>query len=144
MEFLNEMNKSTTTNPTSHPDNFGCDFYCTCAPYHVNGHNAVDFWPKPSGFEEEPIYAAINGRVQVWESTRGGKSLSITSMCGNIVVTYLHLEEIHIENNQLIIAGFEIGIMGNTGTDSTGIHLHFTVRENGILVDPINFFKRRI
>ena len=39
---------------------------------------------------------------------------------------------------QTVSQGQQIGIMGTTG-DSTGVHLHFEVHENGGLVDPLNY-----
>lgn len=39
---------------------------------------------------------------------------------------------------QQVTQGQKLGIMGTTG-DSTGVHLHFEVYENGIQVDPVPY-----
>ena len=40
---------------------------------------------------------------------------------------YNHLSMVKIVNKQKIIKGQKIGIIGNTGKDSSGIHLHFAL-----------------
>jgi len=52
---------------------------------------------------------------------------------------YAHMQPgLLVAPGQTVSQGQQIGIMGTTG-DSTGVHLHFEVRENGGLVDPLNY-----
>jgi murein DD-endopeptidase MepM/ murein hydrolase activator NlpD len=55
-----------------------------------------------------------------------------------IFTGYWHLSEIKVAVGQPIAAGDVIGIVGNTGL-STGAHLHWEMRINGIAVDPMQF-----
>ncbi|HLG28349.1 MAG TPA: M23 family metallopeptidase, partial [Paenisporosarcina sp.] len=55
--------------------------------------------------------------------------------------TYAHLASINVQNGQTVSSGTKLGIMGSTGR-STGIHLHFEVRKNGSLVNPLNYIKQ--
>lgn len=57
---------------------------------------------------------------------------------GKIMQTrYAHLASISVSKNQRISQGTRIGIMGTTG-NSTGIHLHYEVREADSMSDTIS------
>jgi murein DD-endopeptidase MepM/ murein hydrolase activator NlpD len=55
-----------------------------------------------------------------------------------IFTGYWHLSEIKVAVGQQVAAGDVIGIVGNTGL-STGAHLHWEMRINGVAVDPMQF-----
>ena len=55
---------------------------------------------------------------------------------GNGVVTlYAHMQAVYVKVGDRVAKGQVIGKMGSTGR-STGTHLHFEVRKNGVLMDP--------
>ena len=51
---------------------------------------------------------------------------------------YCHLSELLVKKGDVIRAGEAIALSGNTGY-STGPHLHFGIRKNGEMVDPLNY-----
>ena len=52
--------------------------------------------------------------------------------------TYGHLSEILVEAGQAVVAGQAVGLSGDTG-HSTGPHLHFEIRRDGVPLDPLLF-----
>ena len=103
-------------------------------------HMALDI-TNPSG---TPVVAAQDGvvsRVSIgsWD---GGYGTSITIDGGNGYSThYAHMSSIIVNVGQSVSAGKTIvGYSGNTGR-STGPHLHFEVRRNGTLVNPLPFLQ---
>ena len=56
------------------------------------------------------------------------------------VTVYAHNSSINVSVGQVVTRGEYIGGIGSTG-DSTGNHLHFEVRYNGIPQNPINYIK---
>jgi murein DD-endopeptidase MepM/ murein hydrolase activator NlpD len=52
-----------------------------------------------------------------------------------LVTLYMHLSEIKVREGQTVESGEVLGLSGNTGR-STGPHLHFAVRWQGVYVDP--------
>jgi murein DD-endopeptidase MepM/ murein hydrolase activator NlpD len=54
---------------------------------------------------------------------------------GSVEEIYGHLSAISVAPNDVVRAGQPIGAVGSTG-NSTGPHLHFEVRINGVPVDP--------
>lgn len=58
---------------------------------------------------------------------------------GNGVVSaYAHLDGFNVKIGQRVEAGAVIGKSGNTG-NSTGAHLHYAIKENGVARDPRTF-----
>lgn len=60
---------------------------------------------------------------------------------GNVQSIYGHLSRITVGAGQTFEAGYPIGITGSTGR-TTGEHLHFSIRRNGVYIDPWKFLYR--
>lgn len=86
------------------------------------------------------ILAADNGTVAFAGSDGGYGNKIIINHNNGIRTLYAHLSSIDIKVGQTVAKGRKIGVMGTTG-NSTGIHLHFEVTENGNLKDPMNFLR---
>lgn len=95
-------------------------------------HRGIDYG-TPMG---TPILASADGIVDFTASlTVGyGKYIRIRHD-DNYITLYAHLSEINVREGQSIAKGQMIGKSGSTG-NSTGPHLHFEVRKNGIQIDP--------
>ena len=88
-----------------------------------------------------PIYAAASGTVTVAESGGygGGYGTYLMISHGNGVQTlYGHCSQLCVSEGQTVSQGQLIAKMGSTGL-STGNHLHFEVRVNGIAQNPQNY-----
>lgn len=90
------------------------------------------------------VYAVVGGVVG--QSTIITDTANRTSEWGNYVRVdgedgrlyyYCHLSKRIVTRGMKIKAGDALGIEGSTGK-STGSHLHFEVRENGVSIDPTN------
>ena len=58
---------------------------------------------------------------------------------GNGITTYYgHCSKLYKKEGQKVKAGDVIAAVGNTG-NSTGSHLHFEIRKNGVYVNPANY-----
>jgi len=98
-------------------------------------HHAVDI----ADSEGTPIYAADSGHVVVAGWREGGYGYTVVINHGNGFQTlYAHLSVIKVNVGQDVPKGKLIGLMGNTG-HSTGSHLHFEIREDAQLCDPLEF-----
>lgn len=105
-------------------------------------HKGVDFTPGRGS----PVYAAMDGVVtQVQNSGEYGMHVIITHKIHEDLVyttVYAHLQvsnvtnRLQLDNN--IVKGDILGYVGNTGL-STGPHLHFEIRKNGVHINPLPF-----
>ncbi len=83
-----------------------------------------------------PVFAAAGGEV-FSTGWRGGYGKCIIVLHGDGVSTlYAHLSRIDVRSGQPVERGQRIGAVGSTGL-STGPHLHFEVRRNGVPVNPM-------
>jgi len=83
-----------------------------------------------------PVMAAARG-VVVWHGNKLGYGNCIVIRHGTHLSTiYGHLSHIGVRTGQSIGTGEVIGLSGSTGF-STGPHLHFEVRRDGIPVNPM-------
>jgi len=53
---------------------------------------------------------------------------------------YGHMTRVNVEQGQEVKAGDLIGYMGSTGR-STGPHVHYEIRKDGIDIDPMPYLK---
>ncbi len=87
------------------------------------------------------IAAGDDGVVSLVEYLRYGYGQHIIIDHGNGLSTlYAHLSEIYVQAGDRVARGQIIGKMGSSGR-SSGPHLHFELRKNGVAVDPRPFLK---
>ena len=97
-------------------------------------HLGVDY-AAPSG---TPVVAAGNGRVR-FRGWKGGYGNLVEIRHGNGFTTYYaHLSRYSrgLRRGSKVIQGQVIGYVGSTGL-STGPHLDYRVRRNGVFVNPL-------
>lgn len=88
-----------------------------------------------------PIIAADTGTVTFAGCINWGYGCHVVIDHGNGYSTlYAHMSVISVSAGQAVNQGQQLGIMGSTGR-STGPHLHFEIRQGGVLLNPQNFLK---
>jgi murein DD-endopeptidase MepM/ murein hydrolase activator NlpD len=99
-------------------------------------HNGVDLVSVGSATLGQPIYAPLSGTiVSNFFDDRGGYQIILDS--GYAKFGFAHLKEkSNLKVHSKVTKGQIVGYVGNTGT-STGAHLHFTLRLNDQIVDPV-------
>lgn len=96
-------------------------------------HTGVDIG-APNG---TPVVSAGSGTVIASRFMSGyGNCIMIDH--GGKVTVYGHLSSRAVSPGQSVSAGETIGYVGSTGM-STGAHLHFEVRVNGAVQNPLNY-----
>lgn len=94
-------------------------------------HTGIDI----AAAEGTPIAAAYAGTVEQVGSSGAYGNYALISDGGGIETFYGHCEVINVKQGDKIQAGDVIAKVGSTGM-STGPHLHFEIRINGIYVNP--------
>ena len=103
----------------------------------VKEHTGIDIGNAPMG---SPVVAATDGIV-TYAGWLGGYGNCVMINHGDGVVTlYGHGNKILTELNAEVKQGDAIMEVGSTG-NSTGPHLHFEVRVNGAITNPLNYVK---
>lgn len=99
-------------------------------------HHGVDF----ASTRGAPIHAAAPGKVVFSGWMRGyGQVVKIGHAFGFETV-YAHLHQRRASVGDRVEQGSHIGDMGSTGR-STGVHLHYEIRLNGVAVNPVNYIE---
>jgi murein DD-endopeptidase MepM/ murein hydrolase activator NlpD len=94
-------------------------------------HTGIDFG-APVG---APIFAAAAGEIFTAGWCRGYGRCIIILHGDGISTLYGHCSAVLVQSGQIVRRGQLIGLVGSTGL-STGPHLHFEVRRNGVPVNP--------
>jgi LysM repeat protein len=103
------------------------------------GHRAIDI-AVPIG---TPVKAADRGKVVYagWNPTGYGFRVVIDHGIDYLTL-YAHLSDIYVTSGQIVGKGQVIGVSGSNG-NITGPHLHFEIRDYGILTDPLTLLPKR-
>lgn len=102
-------------------------------PFHqqTQFHSGIDI-PAMTG---TPVLASANGVVSfVGEQSGYGRTITLKHPDGS-ESNYGHLSATYVADGQTVKAGQKIGAVGSSGR-STGAHLDYSVRKDGVTVDP--------
>jgi murein DD-endopeptidase MepM/ murein hydrolase activator NlpD len=99
-------------------------------------HNGIDIAHKTG----DPVYCAFDGKVKECGYVNGYGNRIVIEHEGNIQTVYAHLSSIQTKAMTDVKKGDLIGLVGSTGK-STGPHLHFEVRVNGVPINPEGYIK---
>jgi len=97
-------------------------------------HEGIDVG-VPTG---TPIRAAKGGTVIMASYNGGYGNFTCVDHGGGLSTCYAHQASFAASTGQRVSQGQVIGYSGNTGS-STGPHLHFEVRINGVAQDPMRY-----
>ena len=85
-----------------------------------------------------PVVAAASGTVTFsgWKGSYG--YLMVITHSNGVQTYYGHCSKLYYNAGQTVSKGQKIAAVGNTG-NSTGPHLHFEIRVNGVAYNPQNY-----
>ncbi|EPR45001.1 Peptidase M23 [Desulfococcus multivorans DSM 2059] len=98
-------------------------------------HKGVDIAAKSGTV----VVAPADGRITMAEYNGSYGKMMVIDHGYGVLTRYAHLSRFLKEKGDKVKRGEKIARIGNTGR-STGPHLHYEVRLNGMPVDPQNYF----
>lgn len=100
-----------------------------------NKHFAVDI----SVAKDTPIKSVASGTVVFADWTPTNGNVVIMRHNDGLLTVYKHAASITKDQGDTVRSGEVIALAGNTGTQSTGVHLHFELWKDGYPIDPTQF-----
>ncbi|QSX06134.1 peptidoglycan DD-metalloendopeptidase family protein [Sedimentibacter sp. zth1] len=120
--------------------------YRITSPFGGRRHPLYGYWSFHRGIDiacyyKTNVVAANSGVVMVagWHYSYG--NYVIIDHGGKISTVYGHNTKLLVKAGQKVTKGQVIALSGSTG-ESTGPHVHFEVRKNGAVVDPMPYVKK--
>jgi murein DD-endopeptidase MepM/ murein hydrolase activator NlpD len=114
---------------------FGCTTYAfePADPQCPGGHwhSGIDL----AAARGTPVHATRGGVADVMLSAFGYGLHVIIDHGSGLSTLYAHLDSLAVASGEWVVADQVIGAVGSSG-NSTGPHLHFEVRRDGIAEDP--------
>lgn len=97
-------------------------------------HDGVDL-AAPAGL---PVKTAAPGTVLFAGEQKGYGLIVIVEHDGGLITLYAHNRDLRVKTGQKVRDGQVVATVGDSGRTS-GPHLHFEVRKEGVPVDPLDF-----
>ncbi len=138
MEFLEDKKSMLASTPSIWPvrgwvtSNFGKRISPFTGKY--KNHDGMDVATRTG----TPIVSPADGRVTYVGVESGYGKLLVIDHGYGVVTRYGHNSDIFVKVGEKVKRGQQIAAIGNTGR-STGPHLHYEVRVNGVPVNPRNY-----
>jgi len=87
------------------------------------------------------VFAIANGIVKaIYNFGAYGKQVFIEHSDGALS-HHAHLSEFKVKERQVVEEGQVIALSGNSGTYTTGPHLHFGIKKDGQWIDPLKYLE---
>jgi len=127
--------------PTPPLKGISATFHDPTYPFrHLFQHPGIDL-PAPVG---TPIKSVAPGYVAWVKQGRSYGNYVLIIHANGVATLYAHLSKILVETDQFVVRGETIGLSGGRPGDpgaglSTGPHLHFEVRKDGVPTNPMDY-----
>ena len=89
--------------------------------------------------EGTPVPASNRGQVVFADFVIMTGNTVVIEHGAGLKTIYMHLSELNCSEGDMVEQGDIIGLLGSTGY-STGPHLHFELRINGVKSNPMNLY----
>ncbi len=100
-------------------------------------HEGLDIIASPG----DPVHAAAPGTVSdVTRSRKGLGNVVTVRHKGGYVTRYAHLGDIYVETGMTVRRGQRIGEVGASNNGSYAPHLHYMVKKDTLVMDPVHYF----
>lgn len=104
--------------------------------FDIQDHYGIDIASK----KNEPVKAVTEGYVILSEYTTEHGFVIVVAHSENILSVYKHNSKNLKRVGSYVYSGEPIAIVGNSGENTTGPHLHFELWVNGLPVNPLDYF----
>jgi murein DD-endopeptidase MepM/ murein hydrolase activator NlpD len=101
--------------------------------------NKEHFGVDVSTTADEPIKACLNGTVILAGWVPGEGNIIVIQHSNEFTSIYKHCSVLLKAQGDRVAIGDPIGIVGNTGENTSGPHLHFELWQNGVAMNPQEF-----
>lgn len=139
VELIGQPNELGFVWPVAHTTSITSPFGYRTHPIYGDQrlHAGIDI--ASPGVDRTPVVTVKSGTVTYASAMSTYGNLVIVDHGNGLQTRYAHLYGFNTTVGQSVEAGQVIGLVGNTG-GSTGPHLHFEVRIDGVPYDPSIFF----
>jgi murein DD-endopeptidase MepM/ murein hydrolase activator NlpD len=86
----------------------------------------------------DPVFSAGDGTVEETGFSRDKGNYVIINHHNGLKTVYMHLSRIEAREDEEVVRGEKIGLMGSTGR-STGAHVHFQIMQKDEPINPLRY-----
>ena len=112
----------------------------------VKGHITEQYNSRTKHFavdialaKDTPVKSVAGGTVLFADWTPTNGNVIIVRHNDGIISVYKHAASLTKDQGDIVRSGEVIALAGSTGTQSTGVHLHFELWKDGYPIDPTQF-----